>query len=357
MATLSDTMLSIIHGLDYEEVRTDPKLKNLQYVTLAGSWAYGTNTEKSDVDLRGWYFSPVEDILGMENKQESEFNSLTTDSVFFSFHKLIKLLSSCNPNIVECVGTKPEHVIYCSPSARWIREDYERFLSKRAFVTFAGYATQQLRRLENALARDSYPQEEKERHILRSLEAELLASIDAFDTFNKGNSVSLYLADSEKDGYDQEVFIDLNVKGIPLRDFVSMKNQFSNQLKNYGKIRHRNHKKDQDHLCKHAMHLIRLYYMGIDILRDHRIVTYREKEHDLLMSIRHNELPMEEVFKLSERLEVELQKARDESTLPDHPNFEAINSVVIEEMNRYLKQEVDYSIDWKGVRNRMEGHE
>ena len=194
MATLSDTMLSIVNGLDYQEVRTNPKLQNLQYVTLAGSWAYGTNTENSDVDLRGWYFSSPEDILGMGNRQESEFNSSTTDSVFFSFHKMVKLLGNCNPNVVEFVGTKPYHVIYASQPAQWLRDHAEVFLSKRAFVTFAGYATQQLRRLENALARDSYPQEEKERHILHSLEAEMLASIDAFETFNHGNSVRLYLA-------------------------------------------------------------------------------------------------------------------------------------------------------------------
>jgi len=343
-------MQAIVKGQDYQEVRMNPKLSKLQYVTLAGSWAYGTNTEDSDVDLRGWYFSPLGDILGMGNKQESEFNSSTTDSVFFSFHKMVKLLTSCNPNVVEFVGTKPAHVIYCSQPAQWLRDHYQMFLSKRAFVTFAGYATQQLRRLENALARDSYPQEEKERHILRSLEAEMLASIDAFETFNHGNTVRLYLADSAKDDYDQEIHIDLNIKGIPLRDFVSMKNQFSNQLKNYGKVRHRNHKKDQNHLCKHAMHLIRLYYMGIDILKDHRIVTYREKEHDLLMSIRHNELPMEDVFKLSEKLEVELQKARDESTLPDHPDFEEINRFVIDMTTEYLSHSIDYCIDWGKLR-------
>jgi hypothetical protein len=43
---------------------------------------------------------------------------------------------------------------------------------------------------------------------------------------------------------------------------------------------------DDAHLFKHAMHLIRLLITGTDILRGHGIITYRKKEHDLLMDIR-----------------------------------------------------------------------
>lgn len=350
MATSNQIVLSIVNSNEYKEVRDHPKLRYLQFVSLGGSWSYGTNTENSDVDLRGWYFSKPEEILGLGNGSEGEVVFASTDSVFYSFHKFVKLLSKCNPNIVEFVGTKPEHVVYCSKLAREIIDNYEMFLSKRAFVTFAGYATQQLRRLENALARDSYPQEEKEKHILRSLEAEMLASTDAFRLFNEGNRIHLYLADSDKEGYDQEILLDLELKGVPLRDFVTLKNQFSDQLKNYGKIRNRNHKKDEDHLYKHAMHLIRLYFMGIDILRDHRIVTYREKEHDLLMSIRHGEIPLEQIFDLQRKLEVQLQTARDESSLPDNPNMEAIDKLVVSMVQRFISSPYTYVIDWGEVR-------
>lgn len=43
------------------------------------------------------------------------------------------------------------------------------FLSKRIIDTFGNYAAAQLRRLENALARDHYPQNEKEKHIFNTL--------------------------------------------------------------------------------------------------------------------------------------------------------------------------------------------
>lgn len=355
MDTTKQAIQTVLTSPEYDEVRTDHNLlNNLQYVSLAGSHSYGTATPDSDVDVRGWYFSSLSDLLGLDGGKEGQMEFLATDTVFYSFHKIIRLLAKCNPNIIELLGVKPEHIIYCSPLAKMVMKESEMFLSKLAFVTFAGYATQQLRRLENALAMDHYPQEEKEKHILRSLEAESLASTDAYALFNKDNYMRLYLADSDKEGYDQEIHIDLNLKNVPLRDFVALRNQFSNQLKNYGKIRHRNNKKDDDHLYKHAMHLIRLYYMGIDILRDHRIVTYREKEHDLLMSIRNQEVPLSKVFEMQAKLEVELQKARDESTLPDQPDWYSIDAFTMNIMQKYIFGDYDYCIDWGQLKEEME---
>ena len=46
-----------------------------------------------------------------------------------------------------------------------------------------------------------------------------------------------------------------------------------------------NRKKDENHLHKHAMHLIRLYLTGIDILEGRGVVTYREKDLPLLKKI------------------------------------------------------------------------
>lgn len=43
-------------------------------------------------------------------------------------------------------------------------ENQQLFLSKKAIKSFGGYASAQLRRLQNAIARDSLPQTEKEKH-------------------------------------------------------------------------------------------------------------------------------------------------------------------------------------------------
>lgn len=323
---IGDIIATIQNNPMYQKIFDHPKLQDLQYVSLAGSYAYGTATENSDIDIRGWYYPDISDIIGIYNNKETQVEFADTDSVFFSFHKFVKLLANCNPNVIELLGTKPEHTIVMTEDAKSLREHQELFLSKRAFVTFAGYATQQLRRLENALARDAYPPDEKEKHILRSLEAEMISGTSAFQLFHADNTIKLYL---DKSDDNTEIHVDLNLHSVPLRQLVAVTNQFSNQLKNYGKLTGRNRKKDESHLYKHAMHLIRLYYTGIDILKHHQIVTYREKEHDLLMSIRNQQVPLSRVFQLQSQLEVELQNANDNSTLPDYPNCDQINQLVI----------------------------
>ena len=83
--------------------------------------------------------------------------------------KMITLLLSCNPNTIELLGLNPEHYLYLHPLGQELINNAHLFLSKRAIHSFGGYADAQLRRLQNALARDSYPQREKEQHIFNSV--------------------------------------------------------------------------------------------------------------------------------------------------------------------------------------------
>ena len=56
-----------------------------------------------------------------------------------------------------------------SNEGKLLKDNIDIFLSQRVIQSFGGYATAQLRRLQNALARDNYPQIEKENHILNSI--------------------------------------------------------------------------------------------------------------------------------------------------------------------------------------------
>ena len=43
-----------------------------------------------------------------------EFNDRKTDTVIYSFNKLIPLLSNSNPNVIEMLGCNPEHYLHIS---------------------------------------------------------------------------------------------------------------------------------------------------------------------------------------------------------------------------------------------------
>ena len=92
------------------------------------------------------------------------------------------------------------------------------------------------------------------------------------------------------------------------------------------------------------MHLIRLYMMGRDILEKHEIITYRKEEHDLLMDIRNGkylENDLKTPTKAFEELLMEQQQKFDEAakatTLPDRPDAEAINTLMMNCVKKYYE--------------------
>ena len=137
---------------EYSFLKTNEHLgKNIILLGLGGSHAYGTNIESSDLDIRGVALNSKEDIL-TESGFEQVINE-NTDTTIYSFNKIIKLLCSANPNVVELLGLKPEHYLYLSPIGKELLDNKKLFLSKRAVHSFGGYATAQLRRLDNKAAR------------------------------------------------------------------------------------------------------------------------------------------------------------------------------------------------------------
>lgn len=330
----------LVNSSDYEFLRTDPHLGDrIMFLTLGGSHAYGTDTPTSDVDIRGCTLNNASEIVGLSNfEQLVETN---TDTTVYSFNKLISLLINCNPNTIEMLGCKPEHYIYMTESGKEMLDNRKMFLSKRALYSFGGYANQQLNRLEAAIARDHLAQAMKEEHIRRSMENSVQSFKDRYDEFDSG-SIKLFTDVSQRDGIDREIFADIRLEHFPARQFNSMLNDLHNVLGTYEKLNHRNHKKDDAHLNKHAMHLVRLYLMCIDILEKEEILTYREWDHDLLMDIRNgyyqnsDSTYCPEFFEMIDDLKRRLDYAKENTSLPAHPDMKRIEEFVMSVNRRAL---------------------
>ena len=325
---------------EYDFLRTDPHLGDrIMFLTLGGSHAYGTNVETSDIDIRGCAMNNASEIVGLSNFEQ--FINTETDTTVYAFNKLINLLLNCNPNVIEMLGCKPDHYIYMTDAGQEFLNNRKMFLSKRAIHSFGGYANQQLSRLENALARDRLSQAKKEEHILRSMENSLNAFEDRFDNFDAG-SIKLFTDVSQREGMDKEIFADIHIEHFPARQFNSIMNELHNVLGTYEKLNHRNHKKDDMHLNKHAMHLVRLYLMCLDILEKEEIITYREKDHDLLMSIRNGAYQNEdstykpEFFEMIADLKKRLDYTKENTSLPAHPNMKEVEEFVMSVNRRAL---------------------
>ena len=88
-----DQIREMVKGKDYDFLRINPHLNGrILFLTLGGSYAYGTNIETSDVDVRGCAMNSRSDILGMSNFEQ--VLNTTTDTTVYSFNKLISSLVS-----------------------------------------------------------------------------------------------------------------------------------------------------------------------------------------------------------------------------------------------------------------------
>lgn len=336
----------LLDSPEYDFLRTNEHLAGkIGMLCLGGSLAYGTNLEGSgDVDLRGFAFESPKELIGM-TKSFQQVVETKTDTTIYAFNKLIGLLIENNPNTIELLGCKPEHYFYLSDVGEELIKNRKMFLSHRCIRSFGGYAGQQLARLENAIARDSLTQRRKEEHILISMNNAMASFEERFSDFENG-SMHLFTAESKKEGMDSEIHINIDLRNYPVRDLTGIMNEFTNIAKQYNKLNHRNHKKDETHLNKHAMHLLRLYYMVIDILENGDIVTYREKERPFLLEVRKGKFMKEDgtydssFYDFRNELEKRFNYAAKNTSLPEKADMNKIEDFVYSVNEKVIRGEV-----------------
>ena len=322
----------IMRNPEYDFLRTNPRLSGrIILLGLGGSYAYGTSNADSDIDFRGVTLPLRSDLLGLTSFEQYEDSA--TDTVIYSFNKMVKLLLECNPNTCEILGLDEEQYLIKTEIGQELIDNSGLFLSQRAAKSFGGYAGAQLRRLQNAIARDSMPQAAREGHILNSVQNTLEDFQRRYGEFEYG-TVRLYLDQAVTAGMDTEIFVDASQNHMPLRDFQKMFGALNNVIRDYDKIGKRNKKKDGNHLNKHAMHLIRLFLMAIDILERGEIRTHRVDDVKLLLDIRSGVFLKEdgtfdrEFYRILGEYEERLKSAAEHSVLPKQPDMDKVEAFV-----------------------------
>ena len=334
-----------LKSAEYDFLRTNENLgSNIILLTLGGSHAYGMDKEDSDVDVRGIALNIKSDILlGTDFEQVVDVD---TDTTIYSFNKMIRLLMSNNPNTIEQLGCSPQHYFYLSGIGKELLDNRKMFLSQICIHTFGNYASSQLRRMSNKAAR-LVSQAENESYILKSIDNARYEFKNRYYPFEDDNDLKLYIDKSAQEGYDSEIFMDVRLNHYPLRDWTGMWNEMKTIVSSYNKFGRRNEKAvAHDKLGKHMAHLIRLYMMCIDILEKEEIVTYREKERDLLMSIRNGEYldenrqPIPEFYDLLNEYEKRFEYAKNNTSLPEKPDYKRINDFRMSVNERIVKGDV-----------------
>ncbi|MBC2173245.1 DNA polymerase beta superfamily protein [Listeria booriae] len=314
-----DKYKTAIMSPEYDFLRANADLENIAYLVASGSHGYGTNIATSDLDLRGFLLEDERYLLGLRTFEQ--FEEKETDTVIFGAKKFIKLCAQSNPNVLELLGVEEEDILICSDAGRMVRNNVDLFLSKRVEQTFGNYAKAQLKRLQNALVRNDNSKDEKEALVLERLNTQIGRFDDKYSDLDS-NALNLRLENNE-------IVMDLNLQGYPLRDFNGIYTDLQGIVRIFDKAQSDDSQKELPQLYKHAMHLVRMLVTGRDILEGKGVITKRRAEHELLMAIRSGEMTFDEIFECVAVLQLEFDRAAKETALPEQVNMKQIEELLI----------------------------
>lgn len=340
-----DEIRKTITTSEYDFLRDHPNLgASIALIGLGGSHAYGTNREDSDLDIRGVATNLPKNIL--TGRDFEQVVDVPTDTVMYSVDKLFKLLCQCNPNTIEILGLKPEHYLYKNKVGEMILQNRSLFLSKVCIRSFGGYASDQLRRMENKAASVA-SQAKQQENILKSIRNSMYDFRTRHYPF-PDDGINLFIDKSVTNPDETEIFMDISLHHYPLKDHYAIYSEMNQIIKDYKKgNNHRNTNAiGHDKLGKHMMHLVRLYLMCFDILENGEIITYREKDLEFLNTIRRGdyldgkEQPTKEFYELLDELEKRFQYAQKHTTLPDKVDTEKVFDLLAEINSMVVKGEV-----------------
>ena len=162
------SIVSDMRRMEKDRVISPPPwmMDNLCYLTIMGSEAYGSNTEKSDKDIYGFCMNPKNTFLhshyglvfGFDNFesfdqwQEHGRKDLSKnqeyDFTVYGIINYIKLLFGGNPNIIDSIFTPRRCVVFSNPVGELVRNKRHMFLSKQCFQKMKMYGYSQLKKLD-----------------------------------------------------------------------------------------------------------------------------------------------------------------------------------------------------------------
>lgn len=318
-----------------------------------GSVAYGTSTPESDVDIRGVFVQPIDDIIKFGYAEQ--VSDSTNDVVFYELKRFLDLLEKNNPNILELLSPPEDCIIHKNPLYDLIIENRDKFITKECKWTFSGYAIQQIKKAQGYNKKINWEESEFTRkgildfcYILKdggsvplNIYLKNLPNPEKSDHRNFGLAkidhardlyAMYYLPGSGIIGSENANDVQLSSipKGSYLEGYLSFnKDGYSSHCKKYSEyqtwLKNRNenrfkmnkaHGKNYD--SKNMMHCVRLLTMGIEIAEGKGIVVRRSSDEiKNLMSIRHGEMEFNQLMEISTSLSSKLDESYRISNLPD----------------------------------------
>lgn len=332
---------------------------------VSGSRAYGLETPTSDTDIRGVFILPKELFYSME--YVDQISNPSNDIVFYELQKFLELCGKNNPNILELLNVSADCVIYEHPIFSEVKSF--PFLSKKCKQSFANYAFTQIKKARGL-----------EKKIVNPIEKERKGVMDFCFVYSDGKSVALnqFLNENSMDQsncglagvphfggcfnlyHNPEIPYkgivkrddsnDISTSSIPKEELpVGLlffnKDGYSAYCKKYREywdwVELRNeerftttqtHGKKYD--SKNMMHTIRLLRMAKEIASEGKI-NVKRPDREFLLNVKSGLYEYDDIVAQAESLKLELDDLYEKANLPNQPNGEAVNQLLVEIRTAY----------------------
>ena len=366
------------------------------FLTLAGSHAHGTAREGSDVDLRGVCVAPLPARLSLFStfeQYEGPFPlelatsvmprlrahataarglDIKTECVIFDVAKFVGLCAEANPSALEILFADERDWVLETPAWRQLHRARHRFLTRKVRQTFLGYAMAQLKKIKThrswllnppvrkpsredfglpasggILGRDD--QSRIEQSIADRIRSYGIDNIDMprptriavqerMDAFFRD---VLSASDGEIDERTRAVASHgLSLPGDVVaalnaekRYRAAMKHWDSYQIWKSQRNRARAElERAHGYDTKHAMHLVRLMRMGIEVLECGELIVRRPDAAEL-NAIRDGAMSFDELLAAAASLNEAMEHAAATATLPDDVDREHVDRLALRLMS------------------------
>lgn len=358
-----------------EKMENHPDVAKVLMLSLAGSHAYGTNNEGSDIDIRG-VFVATPNVIRTPFKTVTELNIPgEEDAKIYELGTFLQLFSKMNPNIIELGFTDSNATLYEHEAWKDMKENFFSLLSSEVAFRFSGYAMAQLKRIKghNKHINNPQPKEPPTQfdyfRLVQSYlgEGELkyedfvrkLKNMEGFCTLVPygGNIYGVVEDRSEnvqpmfnKDGSIRK----LDYEEIPeevKRGKTLMIVKYCADDHKWAKERHHNYwewvknRNEKRHELeekfgydtKHAMHLVRLLRMGEEILMEGKVLVNRPDAEELL-AIRNGEYRYEEIVEWAEEKDKMITSVLYKQTsLPKKTDLKIVEKLILEAQDKVWK--------------------
>ena len=341
------------------------------FKAIVGSQSHGTATENSDIDYRGVFMLPLEDVLNYNYVPQvsDEMNNET----YYELRRFLELVEVNNPNIIEILATPEDCIVYKDPIFDLVLQNKDKILSKLIEETFGGYAATQIKKARGLNKKIFKPVDERRKTVLEF----------CYVPYNQG-SISIedycriYNIDHTKCGlvainhmrYTYNVFIpdygkfyrgvvkdplisnDVHVSSIPKGvkpDFIMQFNMdgYKSHCKDHREywdwVEKRNQSRFSDNMLhdggydgKNLATCHRLLDMAIEI-GEGRGINVRRPNRQELLDIRKGVYDYNDLLTEVDKKLEKIKTAFSNSNLPDSVDHEFINDLLLEmRMKRYF---------------------